>query len=165
MPADVCDLLVAGARAAGLRLLLGPATVQPQAQLDSPDVLHWPAHVPHSWLLPRVALAVHHAGAGTCAAALHAGCPQLLAPMNYDQGFWAARMVALGVAPVAELKLLQTAACPRPALCAASLAAALAAALAPQLRARAAELAAALRREADGAEYAAAFVAQYVTGL
>lgn len=29
---------------------------------------------PHEWLLPQVAAVVHHGGAGTTAAALHAGC-------------------------------------------------------------------------------------------
>ncbi|MFC4879206.1 glycosyltransferase [Microbulbifer halophilus] len=33
---------------------------------------------PHDWLFPRVALAVHHGGAGTTAAALRAGIPQWL---------------------------------------------------------------------------------------
>lgn len=55
--------------------------------------------VPHAWLLPRTAAAVHHAGAGTTAAALRAGVPAVPVPVQLDQHFWAARLHALGVAP------------------------------------------------------------------
>ncbi|MBB5893423.1 glycosyltransferase [Kutzneria kofuensis] len=55
--------------------------------------------VPHDWLFPRVAAAVHHAGAGTTAATLRAGIPSVPVPFVYDQGFWARRLVTLGAAP------------------------------------------------------------------
>jgi len=54
---------------------------------------------PHDWLLPRVAVAVHHGGIGTVAAALRAGVPQVIRPFLGDQPFWAARLHRLGVAP------------------------------------------------------------------
>ncbi|SEL01808.1 glycosyltransferase [Nonomuraea pusilla] len=58
---------------------------------------------PHDWLLPRVAVAVHHGGAGTVAAALRAGVPQVVRPFLGDQPFWADRLHRAGVAsaPVA----------------------------------------------------------------
>jgi UDP:flavonoid glycosyltransferase YjiC (YdhE family) len=55
--------------------------------------------VPHDWLFPRVAAAVHHGGAGTTAAALRAGIPSVVAPYFYDQLFWGLRLHKLGVAP------------------------------------------------------------------
>ena len=55
--------------------------------------------IPHDWLFPRVAAAVHHAGAGTTAATLRAGIPSVPVPFVYDQGFWARRLVELGAAP------------------------------------------------------------------
>jgi len=55
-------------------------------------------HVPHEWLLPRMAAVVHHGGAGTVGAAVAAGRPQVLCPVGLDQPFWAARMYDLGVA-------------------------------------------------------------------
>ncbi|OIJ68870.1 glycosyltransferase [Streptomyces mangrovisoli] len=57
--------------------------------------------VPHSALFPRMAAVVHHAGAGTTAAGLRAGVPAVPVPVQFDEGFWAARLTALGVAPAA----------------------------------------------------------------
>lgn len=55
--------------------------------------------VPHSALFPRMAAVVHHAGAGTTAAGLRAGVPAVPIPIQFDETFWAARLVSLGVAP------------------------------------------------------------------
>ncbi len=57
--------------------------------------------VPHSALFPRMAAVVHHAGAGTTAAGLRAGAPAVPVPVQFDEGFSAARLVGLGVAPAA----------------------------------------------------------------
>ncbi|MFF7638027.1 glycosyltransferase [Kitasatospora sp. NPDC008050] len=57
--------------------------------------------VPHQLLFPHMAAAVHHAGAGTTAAALRAGIPAVPLPVQFDAAFWAARLTALGVAPTA----------------------------------------------------------------
>ncbi len=54
--------------------------------------------IPHDWLFARVALAVHHCGAGTTAAAARAGIPSVPIPFLLDQFFWADRLFRLGVA-------------------------------------------------------------------
>ncbi|MEU2283716.1 glycosyltransferase [Streptomyces sp. NPDC013178] len=63
--------------------------------------------VPHQWLFPRTAAVVHHAGAGTTAAALRAGVPAVAVPIFNDQPFWSERLRRLGVSggtvPFAEL--------------------------------------------------------------
>lgn len=61
--------------------------------------VHVVESAPHRWLLPRVAAAVHHGGAGTTTAALRAGVPSVLVPLDYDQRFWARRLADLGVSP------------------------------------------------------------------
>ncbi len=53
---------------------------------------------PHDWLFPRVALAVHHGGAGTTNAACRAGIPSVVIPVFGDQLFWASRLRKLEVA-------------------------------------------------------------------
>ncbi|KAF8769719.1 hypothetical protein HU200_006328 [Digitaria exilis] len=55
--------------------------------------------IPYSWLFPRCAAAIHHAGSGSTAAALRAGIPQVLCPFLLDQFYWAERLHWLGVAP------------------------------------------------------------------
>ncbi|MEW6086296.1 MAG: glycosyltransferase [Chloroflexota bacterium] len=54
---------------------------------------------PHDWLLPRCTMLIHHGGAGTVAAGLRAGIPQVIVPFMTDQPFWARRVHAAGAAP------------------------------------------------------------------
>ncbi len=53
--------------------------------------------IPHSWLFPRMAAVVHHGGAGTTAAGLRAGVPNLITPFMLDQFFWADLIVKAGI--------------------------------------------------------------------
>lgn len=55
--------------------------------------------VPHSWLFERVAVAIHHGGAGTTAASLRAGVPTVVVPFGVDQFFWGERVHTLGAGP------------------------------------------------------------------
>lgn len=64
-----------------------------------PPGVHRVGHVPHAWLFPRVAFAVHHGGAGTTHASARAGVPSVVLPFAADQFFWADRLHSLGVAP------------------------------------------------------------------
>ncbi len=52
---------------------------------------------PFRQLLPLCGAVVHHGGVGTTAAALEAGCPQLILPLAWDQPDNAARVTRLGV--------------------------------------------------------------------
>ncbi|MAM61945.1 glycosyltransferase [Maritimibacter sp. UBA3975] len=66
---------------------------------DLPDNILKIEGAPHHWLFPCVSTIVHHGGAGTTAAALRAGKPQIVVPFFGDQPFWAKIMAARGVAP------------------------------------------------------------------
>lgn len=55
--------------------------------------------IPYSWLFKKCAIAIHHGGSGSTAAALRAGIPQVVCPFMLDQFYWAERMCWLGVAP------------------------------------------------------------------
>ncbi len=56
-------------------------------------------YAPHEWLYPRVKVAVHHGGAGTTSASLHAGIPTITMPLAIDQFFWGERVYKIGVGP------------------------------------------------------------------
>jgi sterol 3beta-glucosyltransferase len=96
--------------------------------------------VPHSWLLPQVAAAVHQGGAGVTAAALRAGVPSVVVPVFGDQPFWSQRVFALGAGPRPI---------PVRKLNAEALASAIRQADTPEVRGRAAALGARIRAE-DG---------------
>ena len=88
MAVAACDAL--GAR--GLLLTKYPDVIP--ARLP-PPVRHC-AFAPFRQLLPLCGAVVHHGGVGTTAAALEAGCPQLVLPLAWDQPDNAARVAALG---------------------------------------------------------------------
>ncbi|MDN6556847.1 MAG: glycosyltransferase [Acidipropionibacterium acidipropionici] len=60
--------------------------------------LHVVGHAPHDALFPKMAVVVHHGGAGTLHAAARAGVPQVIVPMGGDQSWWAGRAHAAGIA-------------------------------------------------------------------
>ncbi len=77
------------------------------AASDLPNTVFKLESVPHDWLFPQVAAAVHHGGAGTTAALLRAGKPAVICPFFGDQPFWGQRVFELGagVAPIPQKKL------------------------------------------------------------
>ncbi|GAA3738433.1 glycosyltransferase [Salinactinospora qingdaonensis] len=93
--------VVEAARRAGKRAVLvaGWGGVAPDDLDDDVLLLE---QAPHDWLFPRCSAIVHHGGAGTTAAALAAGRPQVVCPFAADQPFWARRAHAVGVAPAPQ---------------------------------------------------------------
>jgi sterol 3beta-glucosyltransferase len=65
----------------------------------STDLLYLDS-APHDWLLPRCRLVIHHGGAGTTAAGVRAGIPNIVIPFMADQPFWGKRVHATGVGPM-----------------------------------------------------------------
>jgi sterol 3beta-glucosyltransferase len=64
-------------------------------------------YVPHDWLYRQVKAAVHHGGAGTTSASLHAGIPTITLPLAIDQFFWGEQVYKIGVGtkPIPQRKL------------------------------------------------------------
>ena len=105
-PAGLARTVIDALALAGLRGVLarGWGGLEPTAV---PDHVHLIDEAPHDRLLPLMAAVVHHGGAGTTAAALHAGRPSVICPFFGDQPFWG-RVVheaGLGPAPLPQRTL------------------------------------------------------------
>ncbi|MFE3598898.1 glycosyltransferase [Streptomyces sp. NPDC059142] len=87
------EIAVRALRRAGLRGILHSGSAGLTA--DGND-LFTVKDVPHALLFPRLAAVVHHAGAGTSAAALRAAVPAVPVPVTADQPFWAGRLAGIG---------------------------------------------------------------------
>ncbi|MFC8384818.1 glycosyltransferase [Nocardia sp. NPDC057272] len=88
----------------GRRLLLatGWATIDPGFE----DAVAIVGQVDHARVLPRCVVAVHHGGAGTTAAALRAGVPQVICSVQADQPYWGQALQRLGLAATNPAKKL-----------------------------------------------------------
>ncbi|RSO07889.1 UDP-glucose--sterol glucosyltransferase [Streptomyces sp. WAC 06783] len=87
--------VVGALRRAGVRGVIQSGWAGLSGPAGGADILTV-GEVPHALLFPRTAAVVHHAGAGTTAAALRAGVPAVPVPVTADQPFWAARLAAVG---------------------------------------------------------------------
>lgn len=63
--------------------------------------------MPHDWLFPQLAAAIHHGGAGTTAAAIKAGIPSIAVPSFADQVFWGQQIskISVGLPPIKKEEL------------------------------------------------------------
>ncbi|NOT33879.1 MAG: glycosyltransferase family 1 protein [Candidatus Eisenbacteria bacterium] len=105
-PARTTQLVVAALAASGRRGII----VSGWAELGGmplPDHVIAVRSAPHAALLPRVALAVHHGGAGTTAAVARAGVPHVVVPHLADQFYWGQQVHArgLGSRPIPRTRL------------------------------------------------------------
>ncbi|MFC6879989.1 MULTISPECIES: glycosyltransferase [Actinomadura] len=98
VPGDLADtdrLLRAALRKSGQRgVLLG----NPQG-LPNDDQFFTVTDVPHTWLIPQMAAAVHHGGIGTTSGCLRAGVPNVVAAFFHDQPYFGQRVHELGAGP------------------------------------------------------------------
>lgn len=108
--------------------------------------------VPHEWLFPYMSAVVHHGGAGTTAAALRSGVPQVIIPFGNDQFAWGRRMNELGVGAKAI---------PRKELTADNLAAAITFTQSIQVQEKAKQLGAQIKTE-KGAKKAAELISSTI---
>lgn len=96
--ARVVEAVKALCEAHGARVLLFSAHAE-DTGLELPNSVLSVGALDHPRLFPRLDLVVHHGGAGTTAAALRAGVPQLIVPHILDQFFHGRRIAELGLGP------------------------------------------------------------------
>ena len=134
-------------------LSLDSLPVGPLREYAAANVLFYAGSLAHEWLFPRCAAAVHHGGAGTVAAVLRCGIPNIVTPVFIDQFYWARRVQALRVG-VGFSEPLRSIGAP-------ALAAAIKECLtSPEIKATAKTLGKQLKDERPGAETAADVVAE-----
>jgi len=93
--------IVKAARSLGMKTLLvtGWGGLVPTAEHEQASEVLVRTAVPHSAVLPRVAVGIHHGGAGTTHAFVRAGTPSIIMPFLADQPWWGARLSSLGLGP------------------------------------------------------------------
>ncbi|MGY0498820.1 glycosyltransferase [Nocardia sp. FBN12] len=107
-PAALVTMLRAVCARRGRRLLLaaGWAGIEPSLSPELAVV----EQVEHASIFPRCVAAVHHGGAGTTAAALRAGVPQVICAVQADQPYWGRALARRGLAgTVRAAELTETA--------------------------------------------------------
>ena len=67
-------------------------------EIHSANLFSVPA-APHEWLLSHCSAIIHHGGAGTTAASLRAGIPNVIIPHGADQPFWGRCVARAGAGP------------------------------------------------------------------
>ncbi len=95
----ITKVIVDALRRSGLRAVLATGFGGLQGYLDLPEEFFVLDAIPHAWLFPRCAMAIHHGGAGTTAEGFRAGIPMVVVPHGNDQFAWGQRVQELGVGP------------------------------------------------------------------
>jgi sterol 3beta-glucosyltransferase len=98
-PAATTRTLVDAVQRAGCRAVLQAGWADLGDGAPLPESILRVGYVPHDWLFSRAACVVHHGGAGTTAAALRAGVPQVTVWHIGDQQGWGQMVARRGVGP------------------------------------------------------------------
>lgn len=94
--AETTRIVVDALRRAGRRGILATGWAGMEQQAGPAGDMLFIEGAPHDWLFPQMAAVVHHGGAGTTAAGLRAGVPQVVIPFGNDQFAWGRRVYELG---------------------------------------------------------------------
>lgn len=91
--------VVDGVTASGRRAVIQAGSADLGSGVTLPAEIFRTTWAPHGWLFPRAACVVHHGGAGTTAAVLRAGVPQVVVWHMGDQPAWGAMVARRGLGP------------------------------------------------------------------
>lgn len=97
---ELAEIIRQAVKLSGVRAVVALGWGQQEAKTKDENIFYVKS-VPHDWLFPHMAGAVHHGGAGTTATSLRHALPTLVVPFGGDQPFWAERVYAAGCGPKA----------------------------------------------------------------
>ena len=97
---ELAEIIRQAVKLSGVRAVVALGWGQQEAKTKDANIFYVKS-VPHDWLFPHMAGAVHHGGAGTTATSLRHALPTLVVPFGGDQPFWAERVYAAGCGPKA----------------------------------------------------------------
>ena len=97
-PAGTTHLLLDAVERVGCRAILARGWAG-LGEGALPESVYGAGPLPHASLFPRVAVVVHHGGAGTTTTVARSGVPQIIVPHLLDQHYWGHRTYLLGVSP------------------------------------------------------------------
>ncbi|PHH55364.1 Sterol 3-beta-glucosyltransferase UGT80A2 [Ceratocystis fimbriata CBS 114723] len=99
-PDALTKLIFEAVRMAGVRALVSKGWGGLGGEsLQVPDNVFMLGNCPHDWLFKHVSAVVHHGGAGTSSAGIHAGVPTAIVPFFGDQPFWGSMIARVGAGP------------------------------------------------------------------
>ncbi|KKF95776.1 Sterol 3-beta-glucosyltransferase [Ceratocystis platani] len=99
-PDALTKLIFEAVRMAGVRALVSKGWGGLGGEsLQVPDNVFMLGNCPHDWLFKHVSAVVHHGGAGTSSAGIHAGVPTAIVPFFGDQPFWGSMIARAGAGP------------------------------------------------------------------
>ena len=96
-PVKITTLIVEAVRRSGRRAILHAGWAGLGG--DLPAEIFPITYAPYGWLFPRMAAIVHHGGSGTTGFGFASGVPSIVVPFAFDQIYWGARAVEMGVGP------------------------------------------------------------------
>lgn len=96
---ETTRLVVDALRAVGQRGILVSGWSGLGSDFPLPESIFVVKSIPYAWLMSRVRVVVHHAGAGSTGYGLSSGVPNIVIPHFSDNHFWSQKVNALGVSP------------------------------------------------------------------
>lgn len=91
-------IVIKAAKALGLRLVVAKFWDDPVPFTTSEGLLFIKQY-PHLYLFPRMAVIIHHGGAGTTATSARSGAPQIVVPHVLDQYYWGNKVYQARLGP------------------------------------------------------------------
>lgn len=96
---ETTQLVIEALEMVGQRGILVSGWSRLGSDFPLPDSVFVVESIPYAWLMSKVKVVVHHAGAGSTGYGLSSGVPNVVIPHFSDNHFWSQKVWTLGVSP------------------------------------------------------------------